>query len=444
MREKVCHVGDINRRQFRGIAPSPHSDARTTRARDRASYRCSRDPMPPGKDYYAILGVPRDADDAALKRAYRKNAVRWHPDKNNGSAEAEEKFKQVGEAYDVLSDSNKRAVYDQFGEEGLKRGAPPPGTPGAGPTPGGPGGQPGGFGFSGAPGGGRYEFSGDDAFHIFEQMFGGGGFGGVPGGVPGGMGGGMFGGMGGGVSGGFAGGDLFGEAGGARQSAARKKRGPSQDVVSYPMTLEDLYCGGVKKMRVTRKVNATNSSGERFMDGPDYRVGPGPAMMREVSEIIEFEVKPGWRAGTKLTFAGKGDEVPGSPGRANDLVVVIEQKPHVNFTRENDHLIARVRSIPLQQALCGVKLTLPGIDGAPVSVSFGGNAAGLEADASGSRKKVTNGVVRPGTRLCAPGRGMPNQKTGARGDVIFVVESVEFPKNVTEAQRAAFRNAFRA
>ena len=109
--------------------------------------------MPAGKDYYAILGVPRDADDAALKRAYRKNAVRWHPDKNKGSAEAEEKFKQVGEAYDVLSDSNKRAVYDQYGEEGLKRGAPPPGTPGAGPGPG-AGAPDRGFGFSGAPGGG--------------------------------------------------------------------------------------------------------------------------------------------------------------------------------------------------------------------------------------------------------------------------------------------------
>ena len=152
--------------------------------------------MPSGKDYYAILGVPRDADDAALKRAYRKNAVRWHPDKNKGSAEAEEKFKQVGEAYDVLSDSNKRAVYDQYGEEGLKRGAPPPGTPGAAP---GAGGAPGGFGFSSAPGGGRYEFSGDDAFHIFEQMFGQGGVGSMSGG---GMPGGMFGGMGGGVAGG--------------------------------------------------------------------------------------------------------------------------------------------------------------------------------------------------------------------------------------------------
>ena len=143
------------------------------------------------------------------------------------------------------------------------------------------------------------------------------------GGMGSGMPGGMFGGVGGGgVPGGFAGGDLFGEAN------ARKKRGPSQDVVSYPMTLEDLYAGGVKKMRVTRKVNAADTARTaQFVD--QSRGGTGSAMMREVSEIIEFEVKPGWRAGTKLTFAGKGDEVPGSPGRANDLVVVIEQKPHV-------------------------------------------------------------------------------------------------------------------
>ena len=167
-------------------------------------------------------------------------------------------------------------------------------------------------------------------------------------------------------------------------------------------------------------------------------------MMRERSEIIEFEVKPGWRAGTKLTFAGKGDEVPGAPGRANDLVVVIEQTPHAHFTRENDHLVAHARVIPLQQALCGVRLTLPGVDGAPVSVSFGANAEGVALDESGTRTRVTGGVCHPGTRLCALGRGMPNQKTGTRGDVIFVIDSVGFPKTITEAQRAAFKEAFRA
>ena len=82
--------------------------------------------------------------------------------------------------------------------------------------------------------------------------------------------------------------------------------------------------------------------------------------------------------------------------------------------------------------------------GAPVSASFGANAEGVAVDASGTRTRVTGGVVRPGMRLCVFGRGMPNQKTGTRGDVLFEIESVEFPKTVTEAQRAAFKNAFRA
>ena len=234
--------------------------------------------------------------------------------------------------------------------------------------------------------------------------------------------------------------DLFGEAGGARQ----KPKAKSQDVVSYPMTLEALYAGGLKKMRVTRKVHAYPDAARASSADPFARGGTGSVMMRERSEIIEFEVKPGWRAGTKLTFAGKGDEVPGAPGRANDLVVVIEQTPHAHFTRENDHLVAHARVIPLQQALCGVRLTLPGVDGAPVSVSFGANAEGVVLDESGTRTRVTGGVCHPGTRLCALGRGMPNQKTGTRGDVIFVIDSVGFPKTVTEAQRAAFKEAFRA
>ena len=74
-----------------------------------------------GKDYYAILGVPKDADEAALKKAYKKQALKWHPDRNpDNKTAAEAKFKEVAEAYEVLSDKNKRAIYDQYGEEGLK------------------------------------------------------------------------------------------------------------------------------------------------------------------------------------------------------------------------------------------------------------------------------------------------------------------------------------
>ena len=251
-----------------------------------------------GKDYYTILGVPKDADDAAIKRAYRKGAVRWHPDKNPNDTRAEDKFKEIGEAFDVLSDPTKRAVYDRYGEEGLKRGgAPAPETPGgAGFSTGGvpPGGVPPGFaGFSqgGVPGGGmRYEFSGQDAFKVFEQMFGGGG--GV-GGVSG------MGGMSGSSPfvGGMFGGDVGPRAG---------KRGPQQDVVKLPVDLEDLYKGGSKRIKVTRRVNI----------GVGSNPGGDGVSMREEPVMLDVDIKPGWKAGTKLTFPSKGDEAPGAPGGA--------------------------------------------------------------------------------------------------------------------------------
>ncbi|KIO26338.1 hypothetical protein M407DRAFT_202255 [Tulasnella calospora MUT 4182] len=132
-----------------------------------------------GKDYYALLGIDRKADDDAIKKAYKKMALKWHPDRNKGSEEANQKFKEISEAFEVLSDKNKREVYDRFGEEGLKGGGMPPGgdfggdfggaEPGGNPF---AGGFPGGTTFtftSGGPGGrGGPGFTPSDPSFIFE------------------------------------------------------------------------------------------------------------------------------------------------------------------------------------------------------------------------------------------------------------------------------------
>jgi len=369
------------------------------------------------RDYYALLGVAKDADDAALKKAYRKMAMRWHPDKNKGSAEAEKKFKDISEAYDVLSDSNKRAVYDKYGEEGLKAGFQP-GTPEGAPYGGGFGG-PGGFSAAqpGMGGSARYTFSNDDATRIFEQFFGGmGGMGGV-----GGMGGddagsasGM-GGMGGGMPGMAS---MFGGMGGGGPGGGvRSARGPPQSTVSrLPLSLEDLYAGCKKKLKITRRVN----------DATATNVPEGQAAMREVAEIVTVDVKPGYKAGTKLTYAGKGSEDPGRPGRASDLVIELDEKKHSTFERRGDDLAYRC-AISLQQALCGFKLTLGGIDGAPVVV------------------KVDDGrVISPGSAVKIQGRGMPSRKRpGERGDVVVEFAKIEFPNRVSPAQRNALKAAFK-
>ena len=179
--------------------------------------------------------------------------------------EAELKFKEIAEAYDVLSDDKKRKIYDQFGEEGLKQGGP-----------GGGGGFPGGM-----PGGFTYEFRGDP-HDIFTKMFGGGGgfggFGGFDDDFMSGMGGG---GMGGGGMGGmpFFMGGMPGGMGGMM--------GQQPFLADLKLTLEELYSGVTKKLKITRK-----------------SVTPG----RATEHTFEIKVQPGWKAGTKLTFKGEGDE----------------------------------------------------------------------------------------------------------------------------------------
>nr|DAD21063.1 TPA_asm: hypothetical protein HUJ06_022526 [Nelumbo nucifera] len=192
-----------------------------------------------GVDYYKILQVDRNAKDDDLKKAYRKLAMKWHPDKNpNNKKEAETKFKQISEAYEVLSDPQKRAIYDQYGEEGLKGQVPPPGA-------GGPGGA---SFFHTGDGPNVFRFNPRNADDIFAEFFGfSSPFGGMGGGGGGTRGGSRF-------PGGLFGDDIFASFGeGASMNQGPRKAAPIENYL--PCSLEELYKGTTKKMKISREIS---------------------------------------------------------------------------------------------------------------------------------------------------------------------------------------------
>lgn len=311
------------------------------------------------RDYYEVLGVAKSASDAELKKAYRKAALKWHPDKNTDNKEvAEAKFKEIGEAYAVLSDAEKRKIYDQFGHAGLKGGG----------GPGGPGGAAG-------PGGQAFHFSSGDAFNIFESFFGGagGGLGGMFGGPGGGGRGGgatfmRMGGMGGGME------DMFGGMAGMGGGGGRPRK--DQTIVrDLRLTLEELFSGTNKTLKLTRDRRAPDGS------------------YRPEEKLLKIEVRPGWKAGTKVTFENEGDERPGV--LPADMQFVVREKPHDRFTREGDHLVHNAR-ITLKDALVGTTVEVLSI--------------------SGERLRIPVAGATPTSVHNVPGHGMPT-KAGGRGDL---------------------------
>ena len=348
------------------------------------------------KDYYARLGVAKDCREDELKKAYKQMAMKTHPDRKGGN---QEDFKRVAEAYDCLSDANKRAVYDRYGEEGLKAGFVPPEARGAGPGPGpGPG-----AGFSGFPGDGggftTHEFSNEDAERMFKSFFGS-----MGGGMGGGMGG-IFGDLGGG---GGARGAAFGSGGADDMDWGQtpRQRSRGECVVNLECTLEELFSGTQKRFTIKRQVN-----------------GPSGGMM-EKEESITVDVARGWKDGTKLTYQKRGHEIPGQgPDSAADLVVVIKEARHRWFKRERDNLVFEVPSISLRSALVGFKAKIPGIDGNDLEVAFD------DCTEAGSSR-----VIRS--------KGMINSRTGTRGDLVVKVAKVTFPKHLTEKQKTLIKQAF--
>lgn len=263
------------------------------------------------RDYYDILGVSRTADAAAIKKAYRKLAKKYHPDVNK-SDEAKAKFAELQEAYDVLTDDKKRPLYDQFGHAGV--------NPGAAGGPGGPG-----FGgFGGAGGGRRKTYSGPGGFNMrFEDMGGGGVrlddvfeqlFGGAPGRGPG---------RGGPGAGGF---------GGFGQQAPPSRGSDVETEVTVPF--DQAARGGTVSLRLA---------------------GPGGR------QTLDVKIPSGVADGAKLRLRGKGSPSPGG-GPAGDIILTIHVAEHPYFTRRGLDVYLDV-PITIDEAVFGASVEVPTLKG---------------------------------------------------------------------------------
>lgn len=329
-----------------------------------------------GKDYYAILGISKQATEDEIKKAYRKLALQYHPDKNK-SPEAEEKFKLVAEAYEVLSDKKKRDIYDQFGEEGLNGDA--------GHGPGGAGGTSYKFSFHGDPRATFAQvFGSDNPFDMFFNIGGLGGMGGM-----GGMG--NMGGMGGGDTY-FVNNDMNKNF--SQGSQKPKKQDPPIEH-KLNISLEEVLKGCTKKMKIIRRVT-----------------GPG-GVERKEDKVLSINVKPGWKAGTKITFPREGDRIPGVI--PSDIVFIINDKPHKTFKRDGVDILYTAK-ISLKDALCGCRLSIPTLESEDITLRV-------------------NDVIGPSTIRRISGRGLPYPKDPAkRGDLIVNFDIV-FPTILSESQR---------
>jgi len=359
-----------------------------------------------GKDYYSILGVSKTASDAELKKAYRKLAIKYHPDKNK-SSEAEEKFKEIGLAYEVLKDPKKRKIYDQFGEAGLQNGGGGGGSSGGMPD----------FNFGGNFGGPGFSFSSTgfgangafDPFSTFSSVFGDNfnihnhnhnmdsdpfaGMGGNPfGNMPGGFGGANFGHS-----------QSFNHGGRASSSSSSsvKITGVTPTIEhDISVTLEELNEGITKKFNIKR---------DRIQNGRLSREG----------KLFQVDVKRGWKDGTKVRYPQEANEEVGKlPG---DIVFVIKSKPHSVFVRDNENLIYTI-DIDLASALDGSdkKYNIPLLN-------------------NGMTEFIQRGIITPETQGRISGRGLPLQKSpNQKGDIIVKFKII-FPRtcsrNVVEASR---------
>src|SRR5829696_6506966 len=371
------------------------------------------------KDYYAALGVAKDADAADIKKAYRQLARELHPDKNPGNTQAETRFKEVSEAYDVLSDAKRRAEYDEarrlFGSGGFRPGA---GAPGG--FPGGfPGGAPGGqpfdlgdiFGGAGAPGAGRAGGLGD----IFGGLFTGGA---APGGTRSRQ---------QAASGPARGQDVETEATLAFDEAVLGVTVPLR--MQSPGTCPTCHGNGARPGTVPHTCPVCNGAGVTSRSQGAFAFSEPCRECRGTGSVVDdpcpeckgsgvttqtrtitVRIPAGVKDGQRIRLAGKG--APGRRGGpAGDLVVVVHVAEHSLFGRKGDDLTLTV-PITFAEASLGTTLTVPTLDG---TVSL----------------KVPAGTAS-GRTLRVRGHGVPGK--GRKGDLLVTLD-VAVPVRLTPAQR---------
>ncbi|KAK2733965.1 Type I HSP40 co-chaperone [Myotisia sp. PD_48] len=334
--------------------------------------------------YYDILGVPPTASEAELKTAYRKGALKHHPDKNAHSPDAAEKFKDLSHAYEVLSDSQKRHIYDQYGEEGLEQG-------GAG--------------------------GGMNAEDLFAQFFGGGG--------------------------GFGG--MFG--GGMREQGPKKARTihhvhkvALEDIYRGKVSKLALQksaicpgcdgrggkegavkpctpCNGTGMRTMMRQMGPMiqrfqtvcqdcNGEGEIIRDKDRCKKCLGKKTVLE-RKVLHVHVDKGVKSGHKIDFRGEGDQAPGV--MAGDVQFEIEQKPHPRFQRKDDDLFYQA-DIDLLTALAGGTINIEHLDDRWLSVAI-----------------VPGEPITPGQIKVVPGQGMPSFRHHDFGN-LYIQFNVKFPE----------------
>ena len=342
------------------------------------------------RDYYETLGVSRSASEADIKKAFRSKARELHPDKNSGSSKAEEEFKAVNEAYDVLKDSNKKAAYDQYGHAAFENG-----------------------GFGNAGGGGDFSSAFSD---VFEDLFG----------------------------------DFMG--GSSRRGSASSSRRGSDLRYNMTISLEDAYRGKSTTITVPSSIKCEQCSGTGAKDGTQPSSCPTCSGMGKVraqqgfftvertcptcsgrgqmnknpcrfcsgsgttqkNKNLSVNIPPGVETGTRIRLTGEG-EAGLQNGPAGDLYIFTEVLDHSIFQREGANLF------------CQIPISI-------VSATLGGNIEAPTLDGGKTRVKVPAGI-QSGKQLRLRGKGMPNIRGKSHGD-LYIELSIETPVNLNEKQRS--------